>query len=254
MTHPATAVLEYHLAGYRRVWRSTVASSLAMPVLFFLGMGLAVGAYVDRGGALPVPYLDYIAPGLIAFAGLQIAVGEGGFPVLTNFKWQKIYDSMAAAPLRIADMVLGRLGYIAIRVMVAAVAFLVVMLAFGAVGSVLAVTTPFVAALVGVATAAPMFAFAASVNSANLMAVITRVGLLPMMLFSGVFFPVEQLPALVRPVAYALPLWSGVELCRATTLAIPAAWPVVLHGALLVAWLVVGFWLACVRFRKRLGT
>ncbi|CAM3730011.1 ABC transporter permease [Kibdelosporangium persicum] len=254
MAHPSVAVLEYHLAGYRRVWLSTVASSLAMPILFFIGMGLAVGSFVDRGGALPVPYLQYIAPGLIAFAGLQIAVGEGGFPVLTNFKWQKVYDSMAAAPLRVGDMILGRLGYIAIRVMVAAIAFLVVMLAFGTVGSVLAVVTPVVVALVGVASAAPMFALAASVNSANAMAVISRIGVLPMMLFSGVFFPVEQLPAFVRPVAYVLPLWNGVELCRATTLAMTTTWPAFVHVAVLVAWAAGGFWLAWSRFRKRLGS
>lgn len=254
MTHPAVAVLEYHLVGYRRVWRSTVVSSLATPILFFIGMGLAVGSYVDRRGSLPVPYLHYIAPGLVAFAGLQIAVSEGGFPVLTNFKWQRIYDSMASAPLRVPDMIIGRLGYIALRVVVAATAFLMVMLVFGAVGSVWAVTTPAVVALVGLAAAAPMFAFAASVNSPNGMAVITRLGLLPMMLFSGVFFPVEQLPTAIRPLAYSLPLWNGVELCRATTLGIDPAWPVLAHVGVLVLWIVAGFLLARSRFRKRLGT
>jgi lipooligosaccharide transport system permease protein len=254
MAHPSAAVLEYHLVGYRRVWLSTVASSLAMPVLFFVGMGLAVGSYVDRGGSLPVPYLHYIAPGLVAFTGLQIAVGEGGFPVLTNFKWQRIYDSMAAAPLRVTHMVIGRLGYIALRVMVAATAFLLVMVAFGAVSSVFAIVLPLVAALVGLAAATPMFALAASVNSPNVMGMISRVGLLPMMLFSGVFFPVEQLPNVVRLLAYALPLWNGVELCRAATLAMPTAWPVIGHVAVLAAWAAAGLLTACSRFRRRLGT
>src|SRR3954470_3932235 len=130
MAHPAAAVFEYHLAGYRRVWLSTIASSLAMPAVFFLGMGVAVGACVDRGRALPVPYLHYIAPGMIAFAALQTAVSEAGFPVMTHFRWQKIYENMAAAPLRVPDMIFGRLGYIALRVTVTTSAFVAIMLAF----------------------------------------------------------------------------------------------------------------------------
>jgi lipooligosaccharide transport system permease protein len=45
--------------------------------------------------------------------------------------------------------------------------------------------------------------------------VIFRFGMIPLFLFSGTFFPVTQLPAWIRPVAYATPLWHGVELCRA---------------------------------------
>lgn len=251
--HPTLAVLEYFLVGYKRVWRGTVFSSFAMPVLFFLGMGVAVGAYVDRGGNLDMPYLQFIAPGLLAFAGLQIAMMESGFPVLGNFKWHKIYFGMASAPPRVSDMILGQLGYISLRVLVAASAFLLVMLPFGAIGSAWAALTPLVAVLVGLAVATPMFAYSATVQSPNLMAVMFRFGMLPMMLFSGVFFPVEQLPGLLQPLAYALPLWHGVELCRAAALGIGTAWPVLVHVGYLGVWVGVGFALARARFRKRLA-
>jgi lipooligosaccharide transport system permease protein len=251
--HPTLAVLEYHLVGYRRVWRGTVFSSFAMPVLFFLGMGVAVGAYVDRGGGLDMPYLQFIAPGLLAFTGLQIAMMESGFPVLGSFKWHKIYYGMAAAPPRVGDMIVGQLGYIALRVLVAAGAFLLVMLPFGAIASGFAVLTPLVAVLVGLAAATPMFAFSASVQSPNAMAIMFRFGMLPMMLFSGVFFPLEQLPGLLQPLAFALPLWHGVELCRAAALGIGTAWPVALHVGYLGVWFAVGLVLARVRFTKRLA-
>jgi lipooligosaccharide transport system permease protein len=251
--HPAVAVFEYHLVGYRRVWRGTVFSSFVMPVLFFLGMGLAVGSYVDRGGGLDLPYLQFIAPGLLAFAGLQVAMMESGFPVLGNFKWHKIYFGMASAPPRVGDMIAGQLAYISVRVLVAAAAFLLVMLPFGAVGSVWAAVTPLVAVLVGLAVAAPMFAYSATVESPNAMAIMFRFGMLPMMLFSGVFFPVEQLPGLLQPLAHALPLWHGVELSRAATLGLETAWPAALHVGYLGLWFVVGFALALTRFRKRLA-
>lgn len=252
MAHPAVAVLEYHLTGYRRVWLSTVINSLAIPMLFLLGMGLAVGTYVDRSGALGRPYLQFIAPGMLAVTGLQVAMGESGMPVLTAFKWQRTYFVMAWAPLRAIDMILGRLAYLALRVALAALAFLLVMLLFGAVRSAWAVLVPLVAVAVGVAVAAPMFAYAASVNSANVMVVMSRLVLLPTILFSGVFFPVEQLPALVRPVAYALPLWHGVELSRAAALGTTTAWPVPVHVAVLAVWLAAGLVLARSRFAARL--
>jgi len=256
MTRPG-AVLEYHLAGYRRVWRGTVFSSFLMPVLFFLGMGLAVGEYVDRGGGLDLPYQQFIGSGLLAFTGVQIAMMESSYSVMGGFKWQRIYYGMAAAPLRVGDMVAGQLGYIGLRIAIAAGAFLVVMVPFGAVGSGWAVLAPLVAVLVGLAVAAPMFAFAATVQSVNMLAVLFRFALLPMMLFSGVFFPVSQLPAGLEPVAYALPLWHGVELCRTAVLGpdapIGSGWPVPAHLGYLGLWAAGGFLLAVARFRNRLA-
>jgi lipooligosaccharide transport system permease protein len=113
--------------------------------------------------------------------------------------------------------------------------------------------TPLVAVLVGLAVAAPMFAYSATVESPNAMAIMFRFGMLPMMLFSGVFFPVEQLPGLLQPLAHALPLWHGVELSRAATLGLETAWPAALHVGYLGLWFVVGFALALTRFRKRLA-
>jgi lipooligosaccharide transport system permease protein len=155
--------------------------------------------------------------------------------------------------VRTGDILAGQLGFIALRVALAAGAFLVVMVPFGAVGSAWAVVTPVVAVLTGLAVAAPMFAYAATVDSDNLLAIMFRFALLPMMLFSGVFFPVAQLPAALEPLAYALPLWHGVELCRAAAVGVGTAWPVPVHVGFLAVWIAGGFLLAVVRFRKRLA-
>lgn len=251
--HPAVAVFEYHLVTYRRVWRGSVFTSFVLPVLFFLGMGVAVGSYVDRGGALDIPYLQFVGAGLVAFTGLQVALTESGFPVLGAFKWRRTYYGIAAAPPRVSDMIAGQLGYVALRVLVASTAFVLVMLPFQALRSAWAVVLPAVALLVGLAVAAPMFAYAATVQSPNQMAVMFRFAMLPMMLFSGLFFPVSQLPWGLQPVAYATPLWHGVELCRAAALGIDAAWPVPAHVGYLAVWVVGGFLLARARFRKRLA-
>jgi lipooligosaccharide transport system permease protein len=107
-----------------------------------------------------------------------------------------------------------------------------------------------------VAAAAPVTAFSASIENDSYFALLFRFGLIPATLFSGVFFPVTQLPLLLRPLAYVSPLWHGVVLSRAATLGmLPAgeSWlTMLLHLAYLILWAVAGLALAVWRFRKRL--
>jgi lipooligosaccharide transport system permease protein len=256
VTAPVVAVLEHHLIGFRRTWRGSVFSSFVLPVLFFVSMGLTVGAYVDRTGSLGVRYVDYIAPGVLASTALQVAVGESTWPVHSAFQWSRIYHAMRASPLRVGDVLAGHLGYVLLRVLLSAAGFLLVMAAFGTVRTPWGLAALPVAVLVGLATAAPVFAFAASISSDSMFAVLLRFAVLPMTLFAGVFFPVESLPVAARVLAYASPLWHGVELCRAATLGPATAGTdaLALTGNLgyLALWAVAGFLLARRRFARRL--
>jgi lipooligosaccharide transport system permease protein len=109
-----------------------------------------------------------------------------------------------------------------------------------------------VCVLVGLAIAAPCFAYAASVRTDGMFAVLLRFGIIPMTLFAGVFFPVESLHPVPRALAYASPLWHGVELGRASTLGVETAWGWPTHVAYLLLWCVGGCWLALHRFTRKL--
>ncbi|WP_238012009.1 ABC transporter permease [Dactylosporangium sp. AC04546] len=247
------AALEYHLVSYRRTWRSSVFSSFALPAMFLVAMGVTVGHYVDaRSTAIGVPYLDYIGPGLLASTALQVAIGESTWPVFSAFNWIRTYHAMRASPLTSGAIVRGHLLYILLRVLLATAGFLLVLLPFGALHSWWALATPLPALLVGLACAAPCFAFAAAVDNDGFFAVLFRLAVVPMTLFSGVFFPVEDLPAPARLLAYVSPLWHGVELCRAATLGTPTAWGVPLHTAVLLLWSAAGYVLALRYFTRKL--
>lgn len=252
LTHPSLAVFEHNLVRYRRVWRGSVFSSFLLPVLFLLGMGLSVGAYVDARGAIAVEYLDYIAPGLLASTALQVAANESSWPVLSAFQWNRTYHAMRASPLRVGDILAGQLTFVLFRVMLSAVGFLAVMVAFGTVHSVGAVLTVPICLLTALAVAAPVFAFSASITNDGMFAVLLRFGIVPMTLFAGVFFPVESLPLIPRWLAHASPLWHAVELCRAATLGDATAWGWPVHVGYLALWCALGLWLAQARFVKRL--
>ncbi|WP_344858993.1 ABC transporter permease [Planomonospora alba] len=244
------AVLERHLCLYRRLWRASVFSSFVLPVLFLVSIGIGVGGYV--GGIGGVDYLAWIVPGVLASTAFQMAAGESTYSVLGDFKWTRGYHAMRATPVGIRDMVAGWLLYILLRVEIAVVVFLVVTSLFGALRSPWAVVTPLVAGLVAVAAAAPVTAFAASIDHDSYFALLFRFVMIPSTLFAGVFFPVEQLPGVVRPLAYVSPLWHGVELCRAATLGTAPPWPAVVHVVCLLAFAAAGLVWAGAAFRKRL--
>jgi lipooligosaccharide transport system permease protein len=96
--------------------------------------------------------------------------------------------------------------------------FLAVMAAFGTIRSAWVLAALPVAVLTGLAFATPIEAFAISLDKEQSFSLWYRFGLIPLFLFSGTFFPITQLPAWIRPVAYLTPLWHGVALCRALSL------------------------------------
>ncbi|HEU4347765.1 MAG TPA: ABC transporter permease [Actinoplanes sp.] len=247
----APYVLEYHLVNYRRTWRGSVLSTFVLPLLMMLGFGLGVGAYVT-GGVAGVPYLDWMVPGLIASTATQTAFGESTWPVFSYFKWLRSYFAQIGAPLRVVDILGGHLAFVAFRVVLTSAAFLLVATLFGAMHSWWAPLALPIAVLVGLAVATPTFAYAATVPSDSYLAILMRVGVLPMSLFSGVFFPVESLPEVLRWIAYLLPLWHGVDLTRAATLGVAPVWSVTGHLVYLALWIGAGGFLAWRQFSRRL--
>lgn len=248
----ALHIFGWHLTGYRRVWRSSVFSSFLLPVIFLAGIGLGVGTFVNRSHQLGVDYLSYLAPGVLASTVLGVAMGESTYTVYAHFEWTRVYHAVLATPVRIVELVAGQLLFVVFRCLLAVVIFLAVMAAFGTIHSPWAVAVLPTTVLLTLACATPMFAFTARQHSETSFSVLHRFAIVPAQLFGGVFFPVSQLPAVVRPVAYLSPLWHGVELCRGFSLGTPSPLSTLGHAGYLAGWAVLGFLLACRTFRRRL--
>jgi lipooligosaccharide transport system permease protein len=249
----AVRPLEFFFAQYRRVWRGTIVSSVVTPVVYLLAFGFGLGTLVDDTTSLPdgVSYLEFVAPGLLAATAMQIASFEASWPVLSAIKWSRQYHAMLATPLRIGDVVLGHQGFIAFRMFMTATIYLMAIAAFGAVESPLGILAIPVTVLVGLAFAAPIAAWGAYTESDASFVAIFRFVILPMFLFSGAFFPIEQLPEALQWVAYAMPLSHGVSLCRQLTLGDvePSA---IGHLAYLLVFTSAGLVAAYYSYRRRL--
>jgi lipooligosaccharide transport system permease protein len=259
MSTPASLrAFELWTARYRRMWRSGLVSSILSPLLFLAAMGLGLGSLVNSGPGADdfggVNYVSFIAPGLLAAAAIQTAAVESTWPVLGSIKWDRTYHAMLATPLGVGDVLLGHLAYMAMRAFLSTLGFFVVMTLFGTLHSWWAPLAIPAAALGGVAIAATFTAFAATRDLDSSFAALNRFVIIPMFLFSGTFYPITQLPPLVRPVAYITPLYHSVSLCRAFTLGNVTWGAVAVHAGYLIALALVAWRVGLVTFRRRLAS
>src|ERR1700737_4077732 len=110
--------VEYDAMVFRNVWRGTIMTTFLNPLFFLTAMGWGLGAFVNRGagGVGGVPYLEFLAPGLLATSTMQTAAGECMYPLLGKLMWDRTYDATLATPMRIGHVVVGggawvRLGF-----------------------------------------------------------------------------------------------------------------------------------------------
>jgi lipooligosaccharide transport system permease protein len=252
---PSVRAFTFFRLKYRRAWRSGLVSSFLAPVLFLAAMGLGLGSLVHTGRTSlhGVPYLTFLAPGLLAANAMQVAAGESLWPVLGAIKWDHSYPAMLATPLRVADVLRGHLLWMTVRITVASALFEAVVAAFGVVASPAAVLALPAAVLTGLAFAVPLAAFSATRDGDLAFSAIYRFAVVPLFLFSGTFFPVSQLPGPLQPVAYATPLWHGVQLCRELILGGAGNWLSAGHVAYLAACCAAGYAAALLTYRRRLA-
>lgn len=247
-------VTESFWVWYKRNWRATAVSTVVQPVLFLVALGLGFGSQVQPGAATGgLRYLEYLAPALLTATAVQIGAFESSYPVLGGFKWQSQFIAMAATPVTAAQIAIGTLTWTAIRIVGAGVVYLVVAAVLGALTGPAVILSLPTAVLTGMAVAAPVAAYSATLKSEAPFSGLFRFIVLPMTLFAGTFFPVDTLPVWIRPLAWITPLWHGTEVARGVSFGWLELWPTVGHLAYLLALLGVGLWLTARHFRIRLA-
>jgi lipooligosaccharide transport system permease protein len=249
-------VYEFWLMQYRRSWRGSVITSVLNPVFYLGALGFGLGTFVNRAGGEPlgVPYLDFVAPGLLAATAMQIAASVSTWPVMASIKWTRQYFAMLATPLGVRDIIGGHQLWMTTAVAATSAVYLIVVTAFGAVDSAWGVLALPTCVLVGLAFTAPLAAYGATREDDAAFVPINRFVIFPMFLFSGTFFPVDRLPVVLEWVAYATPLWHGVDLCRDLTLGSPDALSALGHVAYLLLFVVAGLIWAYRMYSERLLT
>jgi lipooligosaccharide transport system permease protein len=252
-------VAEHRLLSAKGYGVSMIATAIGTPFLylFAFGIGLAtlVSANLGPNAVDGVSYLTFVAPALICTAALTIATEELTYPVMLGFKWNPTFVAMNAAPLSGRQIMDGVVIFVILRMAAASLVYYLVMLAFGAIPDPGALLVVPIAVLTGLAFGMPLLAYASSVTEdRGQFAIVMRVILLPVTLFSGTIFPLSALPLYLQWIGWISPLWHGTELARDVSYgAGEPLWLIAIHLVVLIGLSVVGWRLAIRIATKRLN-
>ncbi len=245
------------------VWRKLAIPSLvgniAEPLMWLVAFGYGLGALVGQvslkavdGSTVQVPYILFLASGSICMSAMNAASFEALYSAFSRMHVQKTWDGIMNAPVRLDDVVLGEMLWAAFKALFTVTAILCVMLALGISHSPKLLVAWPVLWCVGMAFSCLGLIVNALAKSYDFFTYYFTLFLTPMMFLSGIFFPREQLPTIVRHIADWLPLSNAVDLVRPMFM---DQWPTDAprHLLVLLAYIVVGFWvaLACTRRRFR---
>jgi len=211
-------LFDFWMTVYKRTWKASVISSFASPLLYVVAMGVLLGGFIaeDPAQLEGAPnYLSFVVPGLIAAHAMTTAVSETTYPVMSLFKWGKVYDSQIATPLAVRHVASAHLLFVAFRLATTCAVFMLVLAPFGVFQSWWGPLVAFVTqVLVGMAFAALTYAYTTRIRSEQSFGLLFRLGVFPLFLFSGAFFPVDNLGQVGGFLARLTPLWHGVNLSR----------------------------------------
>ncbi|MEK8089821.1 ABC transporter permease [Thermithiobacillus plumbiphilus] len=244
------------LAVWRRnalVWRKLMLPSLignfGDPFLYLLGLGYGLGLYI--GSMAGMPYLVFLASGIVASSAMNTATFEGLYSAFTRMTHQQTYGAMLATPLQVDDILAGEMLWCASKSLISGAAILIVATLLGAVTNPAAPWAIPIIFLTGLAFAGPALVMTALAPSYDFFMYYFTLVLTPMFLFSGVFYPIDTLPALLKVLAQILPLTHAVAILRPLLAGggIQDFW---VHLGVLLAYAGVGYYLAVVLVRRRL--
>ena len=172
-----------------------------------------------------------------------------------QLRWRGTYISVTATPLTTGQLFTGHVLWIGFRALVGAVIYLLVLLGFGVVKAPTALLAPLAATATAMAFGAMISAWTGYVKNDQSFPVILRLGIIPLYLFSGAFYPIEQLPQTLTWLSRLTPVWHGVQLCRGTILGEGLTAGAALgHAAVLAGFITLGLVAGRRTFTKALGS
>ncbi|MGH8773382.1 MAG: ABC transporter permease [Burkholderiales bacterium] len=235
------------------VWKKlaipSLLGNLADPLIVLFGLGYGLGTLMPQIEG--VPYMNFLAAGMVCYSTMNSATFETLYSSFSRMHVQKTWDAIMNAPVALNDIVFAELVWAACKSLLSGSAILLVVWLFGLTTSAAAWLVIPLAFLIGLTFAGMGLVMTSLSPSYDFFMYYITLITTPMLILSGVFFPVEQLPILFQTIAHLLPLTHAVELVRPL---MAGEWPknIWLHIAVLLGYGAVGYLTALALMRKRL--
>ena len=195
-----------------KFYKASLVGSLGEPILFLLAFGLGLSKFISNING--IPYINFIAPGLLVSSAMNASSFECTFGSFTRMSTQKSYDAIMVTPVNIEEVAAGDILWGATKGFIAAVIMLPVLIAFGLMSSPWLVLSPALFLLEGMMFASMALMVTAFVPSYDYYAYYFSLVISPMFFFSGIFFPLDTMPAWVIKLSWFFPLTHAVNISR----------------------------------------
>ncbi len=238
------------------VWRKlaipSLVANIAEPLMWLVAFGYGLGALVGDVtlGDDKVPYILFLASGSICMSAMNAATFEALYSAFSRMHVQKTWDGILNAPMRLDDVLLAEMLWAAFKALFTITAILGVMFALGITHSWKLLAAWPILLFVGITFSCIALIFNALAKGYDFFTYYFTLFLTPMMFLSGVFFPCDQLPGIVRDISAWLPLTQAIALVRPLFM---DQWPtdVALHLGVLAVYTLVAWKIALHLTKKR---
>jgi lipooligosaccharide transport system permease protein len=241
-----------NLLVWRKLALPSLVANIAEPLMWLVAFGYGMGALIGEVtlGGEQVPYILFLASGSICMSAMNAATFEALYSAFSRMHVQKTWDGILNAPMRLDDVLLAEMLWAAFKSLFTITAILVVMVALGITHSWKLLAAWPILLFVGITFSCIALIFNALAKGYDFFSYYFTLFLTPMMFLSGVFFPRDQLPGVVRDISEWLPLTQAIALIRPLFM---DQWPtdVALHLGVLALYTVVAWKIALHLTKKR---
>jgi lipooligosaccharide transport system permease protein len=199
---------------YKKDFLANIAPTAFEPIFLILSLGVGLGYFVAEIHGRS--YIAYIAPGLAVSTALFTAFFESSYGFYVRMTFENIFKAMLTTPIGVREVILGEFLWVSLKGAIMFTMLSAGMAAFGLVKNpTLLLLMPFVGALVALPCGSLGLLATSFVRNINQFQTVYAFFISPLFYFSGIFFPLEQMPPVLRRVAECLPLSHGVALSQA---------------------------------------
>lgn len=244
-----TPVWRRNLLVWRKLAIASVLANIADPLLYMLAIGFGIGSFIPQMDGMT--YIAFLGTGMVCQSAMFTASFEGMYSAFSRMYMQKTWDAIINTPISLDDVLFAEWIWCASKSVVSVTAILLVILALGYGHSGLALWILPLGFLVGLCFGAFGLIMNALAPGYDFFTYFFTLVLTPMLLLSGVFFPVDQMPAALQMVSGVLPLKHAIDIARPLLMGkVPNG--IVVHALVIAAYALVGYYVALVLTRRRL--
>ena len=239
-----------HWLVWNKVAASSIMGHLADPVIYMLGLGYGLGKLLPTIGGMP--YMAFLAAGTVCYSTMNSASFEALYSGFSRMHEQRTWEAILNTPIALDDVVLSEILWAATKSLMSGLAVLVVIWLLGLSHSLMSLWMIPLALLIGLTFASVGLIMTALAPAYDFFMYYFTLVITPMMLLSGVFFPVTQLPEGIQMFANVLPLTHAIDLARPLMNGNVPEYAM-FHISVLLAYTLTGFYVSLVLFRRRLS-